>query len=132
MVADFHNLPLLQNHNPIGVGNRAQAMSDHHGGAVFHELCQAVLDLQLAVGIKIAGGFVEYQDLRVGQNCAGDRQSLLLSGGAEPNSHQVEMLLTNALEACESYFQAFQFVNWSGLNAREALDAVLFETEGTC
>ena len=60
------------------------------------------------------------------------RQSLLLSGGAEPNNHQVEMLLTNALEACENYFQAFQFVNWSGLNAREALDAVLFETEGTC
>ena len=60
------------------------------------------------------------------------RQSLLLSGGAEPNSHQVEMLLTNALEACENYFQAFQFVNWSGLNAREALDTVMFETEGTC
>ena len=55
-----------------------------------------------------------------------------LSGGAEPNNHQVEMLLTNALEACENYFQAFQFVNWSGLNAREALDTVLFETEGTC
>ena len=60
------------------------------------------------------------------------RQSLLLSGGAEPNSHQVEMLLTNALEACENYFQAFQFVNWSGLNARDALDTVMFETEGTC
>ena len=67
--------------------------------------------------------------------CIGQAASmgaLLLSGGAEPNSHQVEMLLTNALEACENYFQAFQFVNWSGLNAREALDTVMFETEGTC
>lgn len=60
------------------------------------------------------------------------RQSLLLSGGAEPNNHQVEMLLTNALEACENYFQAFQFVNWSGASAREALDTVLFETQGSC
>ncbi len=60
------------------------------------------------------------------------RQSLLLSGGAEPNNHQVEMLLTNALEACETYFQAFQFVNWSGVGAREALDSVMFETQGNC
>ena len=73
-----------------------------------------------------------FQGAPVSRPSAFPVQSLLLSGGAEPNSHQVEMLLTNALEACENYFQAFQFVNWSGLNAREALDTVMFETEGTC
>jgi hypothetical protein len=59
------------------------------------------------------------------------RQSLLLSGGAEPTSQQVEVLLNSALEACECYFQAFQFVVWSGMNGREALASVLFETHGT-
>jgi hypothetical protein len=58
------------------------------------------------------------------------RQALLLAGGAEPTSRQVEVLLNSALEACECYYQAFQFVIWSGTPAREALDAVLFETEG--
>lgn len=58
------------------------------------------------------------------------RQSLLLAGGAEPTSRQVEVLLSSAIEACETYFQAFQFVVWSGVTAREAMESVLFETVG--
>jgi hypothetical protein len=58
------------------------------------------------------------------------RQALLLSGGAEPNSSQVERLLVTAIEACERYFQAFQFVVWAGKTAGEALESVLFETLG--
>ncbi|MGE0282413.1 MAG: YbjN domain-containing protein [Rhizobiaceae bacterium] len=58
------------------------------------------------------------------------RQSLLLAGGAEPTSAQVEVLLSSALEACECYYQAFQFVSWSGTPAKDALASVLFETHG--
>ena len=58
------------------------------------------------------------------------RQSLLLAGGAEPNNQQVEVLLSSALEACEQYYQAFQFVVWSGLDAKSAIEAVMFETVG--
>lgn len=58
------------------------------------------------------------------------RQSLLLAGGVEPSSQQVEVLLSSALEACECYFQAFQFVVWSGTSAKDALSSVLFETYG--
>ena len=58
------------------------------------------------------------------------RQSLLLSGGAEPTNRQVEVLLSNALDCCEAYFQAFQFVVWSGMDAEGAVAAVLFETAG--
>lgn len=58
------------------------------------------------------------------------RHSLLLSGGAEPTSQQVEAMLSGALETCEAYFQSFQFVLWSSATAREALDGVLFETVG--
>lgn len=58
------------------------------------------------------------------------RQALLLSGGAEPNAQQVERLLITAIEACERYYQAFQFVVWAGRPAAEALEGVLFETAG--
>jgi hypothetical protein len=58
------------------------------------------------------------------------RHALLLSGGAEPNSSQVERLLVTAIEACERYFQAFQFVVWAGKSAAEALEGVMFETAG--
>ncbi len=58
------------------------------------------------------------------------RQSLLLAGGAEPTNRQVEVLLSSALDACESYYQAFQFVVWSGMDAQRAVDTVLFETVG--
>jgi hypothetical protein len=58
------------------------------------------------------------------------RQTLLLSGGVEPNNSQVERLLVTAIEACDRYFQAFQFVVWAGKSASEALEGVLFETAG--
>ncbi len=58
------------------------------------------------------------------------RQSLLLAGGAEATSGQIEGLLNNALEACERYYQAFQFVVWAGKTASEAVDTALFETAG--
>ncbi len=58
------------------------------------------------------------------------RHSLLLSGGIEPTRLQCKMVLETAVTACDTYFQAFQFVLWSGKTAREALDAVMFETHG--
>jgi len=58
------------------------------------------------------------------------REAMLLSGGVEPTNAQVERLLLTAIEACERYFQAFQFVVWAGKSASEALQTVLFETHG--
>lgn len=59
------------------------------------------------------------------------RQALLLNGGAEPTGSQLECLFSSAIDACERYFQAFQFVVWAGRPAQEALDSALFETQGT-
>ena len=58
------------------------------------------------------------------------RQALMLAGGASASDIQCETLLATGLDACERYFQAFQFVVWAGKSAREALDATLFETTG--
>ena len=58
------------------------------------------------------------------------RHALVLAGGVEATSQQCQALLSSALESCEGYFPAFQFVVWAGKPAREALDAAMFETSG--
>jgi len=58
------------------------------------------------------------------------RHALVLAGGVDASSRQCEALLGTALDACERYFPAFQFVVWAGKSAREALDAAMFETSG--
>lgn len=58
------------------------------------------------------------------------RHALVLAGGVEATSRQCDALLATALDACERYFPAFQFVVWAGKPAREALDAAMFETQG--
>jgi hypothetical protein len=57
------------------------------------------------------------------------RQGLLLNGSVATTS-QCEALLKAALDACERYYQAFQFVVWAGKESREALVSTMFETEG--
>ena len=42
------------------------------------------------------------------------RHALLLTGGAAPSDRQCEAVLGSALDACERYFPAFQFVVWAG------------------
>jgi hypothetical protein len=50
--------------------------------------------------------------------------------GALATTGQCEALLKAALEACERYYQAFQFVVWAGKESRDALASTMFETEG--
>ena len=57
------------------------------------------------------------------------RQGLMLNE-ALATTGQCEALLRAALEACERYYQAFQFVLWAGKESREALVSTMFETEG--
>jgi hypothetical protein len=58
------------------------------------------------------------------------RHALLLAGGVEASARQCEVLLSAALDACERFYPAFQFVVWAGEGAREALEAAMFETAG--
>jgi len=39
-------------------------------------------------------------------------------------------MLVNAIQACERYYPAFQFVVWAGKSAAEAMSAAMFDTEG--
>ena len=82
--------------------------------------------LSLVNGQILMGHF----DLWQQENVVMFRQALLLSGGAEPTNQQVEVLLSSALETCELYFQAFEFVIAAGMDAAGATETVLFETVG--
>ena len=57
------------------------------------------------------------------------RHGLMLNGALATNG-QCEAMLKAALEACERYYQAFQFVVWAGKDSRDALASTMFETEG--
>ena len=74
--------------------------------------------------------WVGHFDLWTSEDVVMFRHSLLLAGGAEPNGSQCESLLKVALDACDRYYQAFQFVLWAGKTPREALEGAMFETVG--
>jgi hypothetical protein len=74
--------------------------------------------------------WIGHFDVWSGEGLIMFRHSLVLTGGVAASGPQCEALLGNALDACERYYQAFQFVLWAGKTASEALDAVLFETAG--
>jgi hypothetical protein len=58
------------------------------------------------------------------------RHALVLAGGLAASDRQCEALLGSALDSCERYYPAFQFVIWAGKSAREAIASAMFETCG--
>lgn len=58
------------------------------------------------------------------------RATLLLSGGADTTPQQCARMLEVAADACERYYEAFQYVVWAGKTAKDALSDALFETHG--
>lgn len=74
--------------------------------------------------------WVGHFDLWPGESVVMFRHSLLLTGNLSATPAQCEAMLQLALDACERYYQAFQFVVWAGKSAREALDGAMFETVG--
>lgn len=74
--------------------------------------------------------WVGHFDLWPRENIVMFRHALLLPGGRLASADECRALLKIATNACERYFQAFQFVVWAGKTAREALDSAMFETVG--
>jgi hypothetical protein len=94
-------------------------VGDHRRGEVLTLI--SLINEQLWIG---------HFDLWVVDSVIMFRHALVLTGGAEPNPHQCEAVLKLAVDACERYYQAFQFVVWANKRAREALEAAMFETAG--
>jgi hypothetical protein len=58
------------------------------------------------------------------------RHALVLAGGVSASGRQCEAVLATALDTCERYYPAFQFVLWAGKTAREAMNCAMFDTAG--
>lgn len=58
------------------------------------------------------------------------RNSLGLAGGAEANDAQCESLISIAIENCQRFYPAVQFVVWAGHSATQAMNSALLETHG--
>lgn len=86
-----------------------------------------VLELLALVNEQL---WIGHFDLWHADNLVMFRQSLFLAGGAEASATQCESIIDIAVDACERYYPAFQYVVWAGKSAREALAAVMFETQG--
>ena len=72
---------------------------------------------------------VGHYDLWVNEGIVMFRHALVLAG-VDATDKQCQALLGTALDTCERYFTAFQFVVWAGKSATEALGAAMFETSG--
>lgn len=57
------------------------------------------------------------------------RHALLLNESVVTQA-QCDAILKAALEACERYYQSFQFLVWAGRPSGEALASAMFETDG--
>jgi hypothetical protein len=58
------------------------------------------------------------------------RHAMCLAGGARASDAQCAAVVKAAVDACETYFQAFQFVQWANRGPREAIALAAFETRG--
>ncbi len=92
------------------------------------ERCRS--EVQLLISMINEQLWVGHFDLWLQDGLVMYRHALVLAGGVEASGRQCEALLGTALDSCERYFPAFQFVVWAGRPAREALDAAMFETQG--
>ena len=79
MTSRLADSAMLHHHDQIGTGNRAQPMRDHKTGPMLHQLRQTLLNQLFAVGVEIAGRFVQNQHFGVGQDGTGNRQTLPLA-----------------------------------------------------
>ena len=55
---------------------------------------------------------------------------LLWEGGLPSSLEQVEDFLETAIDECERFYPAFQYVLWGGKDAGEAIAAAMIETVG--
>ena len=81
MVPRFHHPPVVHDHDHVRVLDGGKPVGDNEAGTVFHKPDQGVLDALLGTGIHRGGGFIQNEDLGIGQNGPGNVQQLPLAVG---------------------------------------------------
>ena len=113
----FTWLPDLES---LHVGCSFDLKAPPHKRAAVGELTQLINE-QLWLG---------HFDLWTQQDVVMFRHALCLAGGATASDAQCGAVVKAAVNACETYYQAFQFVLWANRGPREAIALAAFETRG--
>jgi hypothetical protein len=79
MISLFDNLAVVDDDYLVRITDGAQAVSNDEAGAAFHQAQQSLLDAHLGARVHAAGGFIQDQDGRIGQDGARDGEHLALS-----------------------------------------------------
>lgn len=58
------------------------------------------------------------------------RHTMLTRGWQGANAEQLEDLVDIAVTECERFYPAFQYVLWAGYDAKQAVEATMFDTAG--
>jgi hypothetical protein len=58
------------------------------------------------------------------------RHAIPLAGGIAVSPRQCEVILGSALDSCERYYPAFQYVTWAGKSVSDAMGSLMLETVG--
>lgn len=59
MGTDLHNLPLLQNHDPMSLPDGGEPVGDDEGGASLHQPAKCNLDELLRFWVQRTGGLIQ-------------------------------------------------------------------------
>src|SRR5262249_22553114 len=79
MSSTLNDAPFFHQQNQVRAAYGREAMSDDEGGSPGEQRGHRRLNELLALGVEVAGGFVENEDLGSGQDRSRNGQSLLLA-----------------------------------------------------
>ncbi len=81
MAALLGDAAVLEHDDAARLADGRETVGDHDGGAPGEQTAQALLDVALGVEVDVGGGLVQYEDARVGDERASERNQLALAGG---------------------------------------------------
>ena len=75
----LNDLPVLQYDHPVCTPNGGEAMRDHHGGSIPHQVAERVHHQRLHTRVERTGRFVKDQNGRAADNRPSDGDALPLT-----------------------------------------------------
>ena len=81
MIPTCHDTSLIEEIDRISAHDGREAMRDDDTGTTSHEVVERFLYESLSLRIESTGGFIEDEDLWIGEDSSGDRYTLLLTSG---------------------------------------------------
>lgn len=78
---DFRDLAILHDNQAVRILERRQPVRDGEGRAPGNQAVDGFLDLLLGLDIHVRSRFIEDENTRIVQNCAGDGDALFFTSG---------------------------------------------------